>query len=53
MQYTDMQWRGVIFLDEKKFNLDGPDGLSYYWRGVRHEKRIRVSRQMGAGSVMI
>ena len=28
------KWGQVIFSDEKKFNIDGPDGLSYYWRDL-------------------
>lgn len=53
VRFTDNQWKETIFSDEKKFNLDGPDGLSFYWHDLRKEKRIRVSRQMGGGSVMI
>lgn len=47
------KWRKVIFSDEKKFNLDGPDGFSYYYHDLRKDERIMSRRQMGGGSVMI
>lgn len=47
------EWLKVIFSDEKKFNLDGPDGWSHYWHDLRTEKRIFSKRQSGGGSVMI
>jgi hypothetical protein len=24
------KWRNMIWIDKKKFNLDGPDGMQYY-----------------------
>jgi IS30 family transposase len=48
------KWRQVIFSDEKKFSLDGPDGVLYYYHDLRKDERIMTSRrQMGGGSVMI
>ncbi|CAK9827587.1 Transposable element Tc3 transposase [Anthophora retusa] len=47
------QWQKVVFSDEKKFNLDGPDGYSYYYHDLRKEERIFSQRQHGGGSVMI
>ncbi|KAH9090499.1 hypothetical protein Ae201684P_014300 [Aphanomyces euteiches] len=46
-------WTEVIFSDEKKFNLDGPDGWQYYWHHLRHEEQMISRRQNGGGLVMI
>lgn len=34
-------------------NLDGPDGLSDYCNNLRDERRVRMSRQPGDGSVIV
>lgn len=47
------EWQKIIFSDEKKFNLDGPDGFAYYWHDLRTEKQIFSKRQSGGGSVMV
>lgn len=47
------EWNHWIFSDEKKFNLDGPDGYSYYWHDVRKEKLSKMQRQNGGGGVMV
>lgn len=47
------QWKDVVFSDEKKFNLDGPDGYSYYFHDIRKDELNLMSRQHGGGSVMI
>ena len=43
----------VIFSDEKKFNLDGPDGNCSYWRYLRKEEHFFSRRNFGGGSLMI
>lgn len=43
----------VIFSDEKKFNLDGPDGFSGYWHDLRKEELIFSRRSFGGGSLMM
>ena len=47
------EWSRVIFSDEKKFNLDGPDGFRYYWHDLRKEKLVLSKRAQGGGSVMV
>ncbi|KAF0710334.1 hypothetical protein AaE_012577 [Aphanomyces astaci] len=46
-------WNQIVFSDENKFNLDGPDGLQYYWHDLCKEDQSFSSRQNGGGSVMI
>ena len=53
VSFTKDQWASVVFSDEKKVNFDGPDGLAYYWHDIRRDERIRMSRQVGGGSVMV
>jgi len=48
-----VDWNMVTFSDEKKFNLDGPDGNAYYWHDIRKEKRLFSKRHSGGGSVMV
>ncbi|PIC48847.1 hypothetical protein B9Z55_007677 [Caenorhabditis nigoni] len=43
----------IVFSDEKKFNLDGPDGNCFYWRDLRQDPRIFSRRNFGGGSVML
>lgn len=47
------EWRNVIFSDEKKFNLDGPDGSQKYWRDSRQPRQTRYSRNFSGGSLMV
>ena len=47
------EWHQVLFSDEKKFNLNGPDGYQYYWHDLRKEKDTRMSRNFGGGNVMV
>ena len=43
----------LFFSDEKKFNMNGPDGYQFYWHDLKLEKETFLSRNHGAGSVMI
>lgn len=46
-------WRRVAFNDESQFCLNGPTGLSAYWRDKRQALRCRVRGQRGGGVVMV
>lgn len=43
----------VWFSDEKRWCLDGPDNLAYYWHDLRKEPVWGVKRQGGGGSLMV
>lgn len=47
------EWKAVMFSDEKKFNLDGPDGFKYYWHDLRKEPKTMMSRNFSGGSLMV
>ncbi|DAZ98855.1 TPA: hypothetical protein N0F65_002580 [Lagenidium giganteum] len=46
-------WKRVLFSDEKKFNLDGPDGCQFYWHDSRLPPEIFSKRVASGGSVMV
>lgn len=52
-KFWEEQWKFIIFSDEKKFNLDGPDGCQKYWRDLRTERETRYSRNFQGGSLMV
>lgn len=49
----DHEWERVVFSDEKKFNLDGPDGWQCYWHDLRKSTEVSMSRNFGGGTVMV
>ncbi|VDP48585.1 unnamed protein product, partial [Heligmosomoides polygyrus] len=51
--HMSTKWKKVVFSDEKKWNLDGPDGYRHYWRDLRKEERVFSRRNFGGGSLMV
>jgi len=47
------KWKLVIFSDDKNFNLDGPDGLGYYWHDLRKDEKIFSRHQQGGDRLML
>ncbi|KAJ0406372.1 hypothetical protein P43SY_006980 [Pythium insidiosum] len=50
---SKFDWTIVMISDEKKFNLDGPDGNQYYWHDRRLPPEFYSKRVAGGGSVMV
>jgi len=53
LEWGAVKSKNVVVKDEKRFNLDGPDGLSYYWHDLRQTPEIFSKRQQGGASVMV
>ena len=49
----DKEQKKVAYLDEKKFNLDSPDGYNHYPHDLKKEPKQCFSRQMGKESIMV
>ncbi|GBL79908.1 hypothetical protein AVEN_28958-1 [Araneus ventricosus] len=39
MSWND-EWKPTLFSNEKKFNLDRPDGYKHYWHDLRKEPKV-------------
>ena len=46
-------WDHVIFNEEDKFNLYGPDGFNYYWHDSWNERRILPLCPIGGRGIMM
>lgn len=51
-KYMKTNFQTVLFTDECRATLDGPDGWSSGWLVDGHHVPIRLRRQQGGGGVM-
>lgn len=52
-EHCNEDWLSCSFYDEKRFCLDGPDGVRPQWRDTRLPERPPLARHSGGGSVML
>ncbi|RLN66096.1 hypothetical protein BBP00_00002454 [Phytophthora kernoviae] len=50
---TNAERAAMLFSDEKKWNLDGLDGLQRRWIDMRRPDPVVVRRHSGGGSVVV
>lgn len=53
LNFADDYWKGMVFQEEKKFNLDGLDGMNFYWNHVGNGETVFSRRHQGGGSLML
>ena len=46
-------WRHIIYSDEKRFCLDGPDGWAYHWHDKRMPAEVFSTRPRHGGGIMV
>jgi hypothetical protein len=51
--HMNKEWNNVVVSDEKKFNIDGPDGFRSCWHDLHLNNPPRISRNFGCGTVMV
>ncbi|GJQ70190.1 hypothetical protein Trydic_g22650 [Trypoxylus dichotomus] len=52
IQWTE-DWKKVVFMDEKRFSLDGSDGFQHNWHNFRKEPKVISRRPQGGEGAMI
>lgn len=52
-RFWENEWKNVVFSDEKKFKLDGPDSYSASYQDKRRPTSLMTRRNFGGGTVMI
>ena len=45
--------RSIVWSDEQKFNLDGPDGLNYHWTDLQSDDEMISRRRNRCGGIMV
>lgn len=53
ISWTQFQWDNVIWSEEKRFRLNGPDDQAYFWANKQCRERIFTKGYTGSGDVIV